>query len=98
MAKPESNWRELATCQFIDPEMFFPLKGGSTEAPKRVCNTMCDVREQCLEAAMREEYGMCKTLRFGIRGGLVPDSRYALAVERGEFVGKSEWEIHGEAA
>ncbi|QNO01104.1 WhiB family transcription factor [Mycobacterium phage CELFI] len=98
MAKLESSWRELAACQFIDPELFFPTKGGSADAPKRVCNTMCEVREQCLEGAMREEYGLNKSHRFGVRGGLVPNARYALALERGEYVGKSEWEIHGEVA
>ncbi|QFG10311.1 WhiB family transcription factor [Mycobacterium phage DyoEdafos] len=82
----DQAWRELAVCQFIDPEMFFPLKGGATEAPKRVCNTMCSVREDCLEAAMQEEYGLSKGMRFGIRGGLVPDSRHRLARERGERV------------
>ncbi|ALY07402.1 WhiB family transcription factor [Mycobacterium phage Kahlid] len=98
MATPESNWRELAACQFIDPEMFFPSKGGSAVEPKRVCNTMCEVREQCLEAAMREEYGLGKTLRFGVRGGLVPNARHALAIERGEYVGTDYWEVHGEVA
>ncbi|ALF00384.1 WhiB family transcription factor [Mycobacterium phage Archie] len=98
MAKPESSWRELAACQFIDPELFFPNKGGSADAPKRVCNTMCDVREQCLEAAMREEYGLSKTHRFGVRGGLVPNARYALAIERGEYVGKDHWADYGEVA
>ncbi|QXO14316.1 WhiB family transcription factor [Mycobacterium phage Chaser] len=79
-------WRELAACQFIDPEMFFPSKGGATLAPQRVCNTMCSVREECLEAAMQEEYGMPRSWRFGIRGGLVPNSRHRLACERGERV------------
>ncbi|AXH67884.1 WhiB family transcription factor [Mycobacterium phage Bromden] len=92
----DPNWRELAVCQFIDPEMFFPSKGGATQEPKRVCNTMCPVRTDCLDAAMQEEYGLSRNLRFGIRGGLVPNSRHQLACERGEI--PTQDEILGDVA
>ncbi|MFL0711640.1 MAG: WhiB family transcriptional regulator [Microcella pacifica] len=45
-------WMDDALCAQTDPEAFFPPKGGSTKAAKRICD-MCDVREQCLEYALR---------------------------------------------
>ena len=45
-------WWFAALCAQTDPELFFPEKGGSTRAAKRVC-TGCPVRAQCLEHALR---------------------------------------------
>ncbi|ATG86491.1 WhiB family transcription factor [Mycobacterium phage Finemlucis] len=98
MAKPESNWWELAECQYIDPEIFFPVEKASTEPAKRICNNVCEVRQQCLEAALREEYGLCANMRFGVRGGLGAKGRYELARRRGEPVSRKELESLGEAA
>lgn len=53
------DWRADALCAQIDPELFFPEKGGSTGAAKKICHT-CDVREQCLTWALAN----------GIRGGI----------------------------
>jgi hypothetical protein len=50
-------------CAETDPEAFFPEKGGSVRAAKRVCRS-CDVRRQCLEYALENDE------RFGIWGGL----------------------------
>lgn len=66
-------WTRDALCAQIDPDMFFadgPGGTGSAEA-KRVC-AGCDVREQCLEYALR------KGERFGVWGGLSPRQRQAL--------------------
>lgn len=57
------RWKQDALCAQTDPEAFFPEKGGSTRDAKRIC-ARCDVREDCLEYALRNEE------KFGIWGGL----------------------------
>ncbi len=57
------EWQDLALCAQTDPEEFFPGKGGSPRAAKRVCAT-CEVRGECLE------YALANDERFGIWGGL----------------------------
>ncbi|AEZ50755.1 WhiB family transcription factor [Mycobacterium phage Halena] len=79
------NWRKLADCQYVDPELFFPLKGQNNAWAKRIC-AGCPVREECLEDAMAAEYREQKENRHGIRAGLTPTARYQLAKERGEFI------------
>jgi hypothetical protein len=51
-----------ALCAETEPDAFFPEKGGSTREAKSVC-ARCDVREDCLEYALRAGE------RFGIWGG-----------------------------
>lgn len=62
---PDSTerWQERALCAQVDPEVFFPDKGGSTREAKKMCLT-CDVRMDCLESALENDE------RFGIWGGL----------------------------
>lgn len=55
-------WQALAECQYTDPEIFFPDKGGSVRAPKRICRD-CIVRSECLE------YALANGERWGIWGG-----------------------------
>lgn len=55
-------WQNDALCAEVDPELFFPEKGGSTRDAKRIC-TSCDVKLQCLE------YALANDERFGIWGG-----------------------------
>lgn len=60
-----------ALCAQTDPEVFFPDKGGSARAAKRICQT-CGVKDLCLEQALiRDE-------RFGIWGGLSEQERRRL--------------------
>lgn len=56
------HWTELARCQEVDPEAFFPEKGGSTRLAKAICGR-CEVRTECLE------YALDRDERFGIWGG-----------------------------
>lgn len=56
-------WQDLAECQYTDPEIFFPERGGSVRAAKRVC-ARCAVRAECLE------YALANGERFGVYGGL----------------------------
>jgi WhiB family redox-sensing transcriptional regulator len=55
-------WVQDALCAQVDPEPFFPPKGGSTLAAKSVC-AACDVQAECLDYALRTDE------RFGIWGG-----------------------------
>ncbi len=59
----EFAWHQRANCMGVDPDLFFPQRGGSTREAKEVCRG-CVVREECLEYAI--SYGE----KFGIWGGL----------------------------
>ncbi len=67
----ELAWQERALCAQTDPEAFFPEKGGSTRAAKKVCLS-CEVRPECLE------YALASDERFGIWGGLSERERRRL--------------------
>lgn len=56
------SWQTDALCAQIDPEAFFPEKGGSTRAAKAICK-LCEVSVQCLAYALESDE------RFGIWGG-----------------------------
>jgi WhiB family redox-sensing transcriptional regulator len=49
-------------CAQVDPELWFPEKGGSTRAAKALC-ARCPVRPECLAYALTHDE------RFGIWGG-----------------------------
>ncbi len=67
-----SDWRDLALCAEVDPELFFPDKGESSRPAKRVCAS-CPVRAECLQDALdRHE-------QFGVWGGLTERERRVLA-------------------
>lgn len=59
----DEPWRADAICREVDPEIFFPEKGGSTREAKLVC-AGCPVRVECLDYALRTDQ------RFGVFGGL----------------------------
>lgn len=65
------DWRNYALCAQTDPEAFFPEKGGSTRAAKKIC-ARCDVGEECLDYALNHDE------RFGIWGGLSERQRRKL--------------------
>ena len=65
------DYRSQAVCAQTDPEAFYPEKGGSTREAKRVCLT-CDVRDDCLEDALRNDE------RHGVWGGLTERERRKL--------------------
>lgn len=54
--------RQAGACVGVDPDLFFPERGGSTREAKAVCRG-CDVREPCLAYALRNGE------KFGIWGG-----------------------------
>ena len=70
------DWRSLAACRDVDPELFFPI--GNTgpalrqiEEAKQVC-TRCKVTEECLRWALENAQDS------GVWGGLSEDERRAL--------------------
>ncbi len=56
------SWQMLARCLEVDPEIFFPERGGSSRAARAVCG-QCRVRAQCLR------YALANREQFGIWGG-----------------------------
>ncbi|HEY3718404.1 MAG TPA: WhiB family transcriptional regulator [Jatrophihabitantaceae bacterium] len=82
------DWRDLALCSQVDPELWFPEKGDSNRAAKLICG-WCEVREQCLAVALatNEEHG--------VWGGLSREERRRLR-RRSRAV--TPVEIDGEAA
>ena len=63
LSEMRADWHGQANCRGIDPELFFPERGGSSAEAKAVC-AGCVVREQCLDYALENHE------RFGIWGGL----------------------------
>jgi WhiB family transcriptional regulator, redox-sensing transcriptional regulator len=56
------GWQAQARCLEVDPEIFFPERGGSSRAARAVCS-QCEVRRDCLLYALRNRE------QFGIWGG-----------------------------
>lgn len=80
-ARPTTtDWRESAVCRSVDPDLWFPDRGGNvaqTRAAVNLCKT-CPVRRECLDDAMRAELGHGQGSRYGVSGGLTPRQRALL--------------------
>lgn len=72
---------ESAVCAQVDPELFFPQKGGLTSEAKRIC-AGCTVAAQCLDYALNLGYGAT-----GIWGG-------TSTAERREILGRRQAPQH----
>lgn len=68
-------WVSSGVCGQVDPEMFFPEKGGSTKEAKLICRG-CTVKAECLAYALEHDE------RFGVWGGLSERERRALKAEQ----------------
>ncbi len=68
-------WQDLAHCQGVDPELFFPERGESSKEAKAVC-LGCVVKVDCLEYALQNGE------KFGIWGGLSERERRRLKRQR----------------
>lgn len=77
MTTPE--WMTDALCAQVDPELFFPEKGGSVKEAKLVC-AACPVRSQCLDYAMKGGYEIT-----GVWGGTSSFERRNLTTRREPF-------------
>jgi WhiB family redox-sensing transcriptional regulator len=56
------TWQVGARCLQVDPEIFFPERGGSSKAARAVCRE-CPVKTECLR------YALANREQFGIWGG-----------------------------
>ena len=56
------GWMTDGVCAQVDPELWFPEKGGSTREAKALC-ARCPVHPECLA------YALAHDERFGIWGG-----------------------------
>jgi WhiB family transcriptional regulator, redox-sensing transcriptional regulator len=56
------EWQDHAACLGVDPDLFFPTQGEPVGEAKQICRG-CQVRETCLEYALRNN------LKHGIWGG-----------------------------
>ena len=56
------DWQTNARCTEVDPEIFFPERGGSSKSARAVCDK-CLVKDDCLEYALKNKE------QFGIWGG-----------------------------
>lgn len=65
------EWALRAACSRVDPELFYPDKGGNVDVPKAVCRG-CEVRAECLAVALENDE------RFGVWGGLSERERRRL--------------------
>ena len=66
-------WADEGLCRQTDPEAFFPEKGGSTKAPKEICER-CEVKAECLT------FALVNNERFGVWGGMSERTRKRLPV------------------
>lgn len=71
----EEPWIASAECLSIGMEPFFPARDDDWNQIKAVCLSVCSVRLQCLDYAMRMEQGQDHKTRFGIYGGCGPLAR-----------------------
>ena len=69
--RDELTWADQALCAEVDPEIFFPEKGGSSREAKRICSE-CSVRIECLNYALRRDE------RYGVWGGMSERERRRL--------------------
>lgn len=69
------TWMDSARCAETDPDAFFPDKGESAKAARKVCGS-CEVQAECLEYALKNDY------RYGIYGGASPRERAAMRQRR----------------
>lgn len=72
------DWRQLAECLGIDPDIFYPERGDNdgVDAAKAIC-ARCPVEHECLEDAIATRE------MIGVRGGKSGKERRAIVKERG---------------
>lgn len=76
MVPPGPAFMAEASCRETDPEAFYPERGGTNSAARRVCGS-CPVRPACLAWAVEngEKYGMWGGLSEVQRGKLIVEYR-----------------------
>jgi WhiB family redox-sensing transcriptional regulator len=74
-AEDDPSWRTFAHCVDVDPEIFFPERGGSLQLAKSFCAD-CPVTEPCLDFGLRHPRVM------GVWGGTSQRERQAILALR----------------
>lgn len=64
----DQDWMKDALCAQVDPDLWFPEKGGNTRDAQKICS-QCDVQQQCLDYALQHDE------QYGIWGGTPPKKR-----------------------
>ena len=67
---PSADWMSSAVCAQVDPELFSDPT--MVVQAKRVCNSGCPVRDECLS------YALTQRLDYGVYGGTSPSARARL--------------------
>lgn len=49
---PSQVWRKEAKCGGMDPNIFFPYRGGDSSQARAICR-QCPVGNECLEESLR---------------------------------------------
>ena len=70
------NWDSEASCQSVDPEVFFPERQGEAATMAKTICRGCPVRMQCLEFALSAR------LDYGVWGGMTEHERRSLRRSR----------------
>jgi WhiB family redox-sensing transcriptional regulator len=70
-------WMEEALCAYVDPEMWFPEKGGNNKDARAIC-AVCPVIDSCREYALKNHE------RFGIWGNTSEKERRGLLANPSE--------------
>lgn len=73
------SWQDFASCQYVDGDLWFPEKGGSTREAKQVCAS-CGVQQICLDFALTHPL----TSRHGIWGGTSEQERRRMRAARNQ--------------
>jgi WhiB family redox-sensing transcriptional regulator len=69
-------WRDDALCAQVDPDLWFPEKGGSTGQAKQLCQ-VCPVIDDCLSYALTQS----SSDDWGVWGGTTEHERRQLRQE-----------------
>lgn len=92
----DTSWQAGAPCAQTDPELFFPEPGECPRTAVNMCAS-CDVREQCLDYAVRHD------IRYGVWGGTTKEDRDQMRAGRrtadvqaycagcGKLMGRGAW-------
>lgn len=75
MSGDTPTWVQYAECAGVNPDLFFPERGGDGHQARAVC-AVCPVKAACLNHALDNNE------KFGIFGGMGPRERRALMKRR----------------
>jgi hypothetical protein len=79
----DEDWWGEAACRGMNRQIFFAPEEKIThtyyEEAYEVCR-VCPVAAECLAEAILEERGQAQSNIFGVRGGLIPRERVAIAI------------------